>query len=89
MYVVIVQIYHSIFFKESARDHGTLCANMNKMKCSNAKAGPHKAYNPYKEVVKKDTAALLLAATMEHLGLTDTEGKENNVLTQCQDEHFI
>ncbi|KAL7395303.1 hypothetical protein ABVT39_014114 [Epinephelus coioides] len=77
----LYEVYHSIFFKEvSARDHGTLCSNMNRMKCSNAKAGPHKAYNPYKEVVKKDTAALLLAATMEQLGLKNAHGKENKIL---------
>ena len=71
----ILQIYHSVFFKErSARDHGTLCANINRIKCSNAKAGPRKNYNAYKELVKKDTAALILAATMEHLGLKNVDG---------------
>lgn len=83
MYCVVLQVYHSIFFKEgSARDHGTLCSNMNRMKCSNAKAGPHKAYNPYKEVVKKDTAALLLAATMEQLGLKNAHDVPDGLIPE-------
>ncbi|XP_073727197.1 uncharacterized protein [Misgurnus anguillicaudatus] len=39
--------------------------------CSNAKQGPHAAYNAYKEFVHKDTTALFLAAAMEHFGLQD------------------
>ncbi|XP_076156808.1 uncharacterized protein LOC143139878 [Alosa pseudoharengus] len=39
--------------------------------CSNAKQGPHAAYNAYKEFVHKDTTALFLAAAMELFGLQD------------------
>ena len=42
---------------------------------SNAKQGPHKAYNAYRDFVRKDTTALFLAAAMEHFGLTDVTGK--------------
>ena len=44
-------------------------------RCSNAKQGPRKAYNAYKEFVVKDTTALFLAASMEHFGLTQFSGK--------------
>ena len=57
------------------------------MKCSNAKAGPHKAFNPYKEVVQKDTAALILAATMEHLGLKNADGNENTIYPNAKTSH--
>ncbi|XP_077075461.1 uncharacterized protein LOC143728177 [Siphateles boraxobius] len=38
---------------------------------SNAKQGPHTAFNAYKEFLQKDTAALFLAAALEHFGLKD------------------
>ena len=44
-------------------------------RCSNAKQGPHSAYNAYKEFFTTDTTALLLAASMEHFGLQDVAGK--------------
>uniref|UniRef100_A0AAV2MHB9 Uncharacterized protein n=1 Tax=Knipowitschia caucasica TaxID=637954 RepID=A0AAV2MHB9_KNICA len=47
--------------------------------CSNAKQGPHAAYNAYKEFVRKDTAALFLAAAMEHWGLEDVTGLGPNL----------
>uniref|UniRef100_A0AAV2LIY4 DUF6589 domain-containing protein n=1 Tax=Knipowitschia caucasica TaxID=637954 RepID=A0AAV2LIY4_KNICA len=68
----LFEIYHRIFYDcTSSKDHGTLHSNMTKLRCSNAKQGPHAAYNAYKEFVRKDTAALFLAAAMEHWGLED------------------
>ncbi|CAB1432142.1 unnamed protein product [Pleuronectes platessa] len=68
----LFEIYHRIFYDgASSKDHGTLLANMTKLRCSNAKQGPHAAYNAYKEFVHKDTTALFLAAAMEHFGLED------------------
>ncbi|XP_063046921.1 uncharacterized protein LOC134440748 isoform X2 [Engraulis encrasicolus] len=66
---VMFEIHHKIFFKESAKDHGTLYANMTKLRCSTAKSGPRSAFNAYRDFVIKDTTALFLAAVMEHLGL--------------------
>ncbi|XP_073728877.1 uncharacterized protein [Misgurnus anguillicaudatus] len=40
-------------------------------RCSNAKQGPHSAYNAYKHFFITDTTALLLTAAMEHFGLQD------------------
>ncbi|XP_067247288.1 uncharacterized protein [Chanodichthys erythropterus] len=65
-------IYHQIFFYgASSKDHGTLLANMAKLRCSNAKQGPHADFNSYKEFVRKDTTALFIAAAMDHFGLQD------------------
>ncbi|XP_031174475.1 uncharacterized protein LOC116063697 [Sander lucioperca] len=55
--------------------------------CSNAKQGPHTAYNAYKEFVIKDTTALFLAAAMEHFGLQDlTEHPESFIPENIVDE---
>ncbi|XP_063076085.1 uncharacterized protein LOC134466120 [Engraulis encrasicolus] len=71
---MLFQIHYKVFFSEkSAKDHGTLCANMTKLRCSNAKQGPKAAYNAYKHFVITDTTALLLTAAMEHFGLKDIE----------------
>ena len=43
-------------------------------RCSNAKQGPHAAYNAYKQFVQVDTTALFLAAAMEHFNLDDVSG---------------
>ena len=45
---------------------------------SNAKQGPHTAFNAYKEFLQKDTAALFLAAAMEHFGLKDVGGTSSS-----------
>lgn len=47
---------------------------MNTVKCSNAKKGPHHAFNAYKEFVRKDTSALFIAAAMEVFGMENVEG---------------
>ncbi|KAK7878399.1 hypothetical protein WMY93_031029 [Mugilogobius chulae] len=56
--------------KNSAKDHGTVYANMNVLRCSNAK-GPKASYDAYKNFMRADTTALFLAAAMEHFGLQD------------------
>ena len=51
-------------------------------RCSNAKQGPHKAYNAYKDFVVKETTALFLAAAIGHFGLTNEKGKLYLTLSQ-------
>ncbi|XP_063054510.1 uncharacterized protein LOC134448782 [Engraulis encrasicolus] len=71
---ILLGVHFKIFCTErSARDHGTLFANMNTVKCSNAKKGPHHAFNAYKEFVRKDTSALFIAAAMEVFGMENVE----------------
>ncbi|XP_066263234.1 uncharacterized protein [Branchiostoma lanceolatum] len=67
-------IHKSIFFSEkSAREHGSMCSNMNVLRASNAKKGPHQDYNSYKEFVDKDLDALILLVTMDHFGMDTME----------------
>ncbi|KAI8511021.1 hypothetical protein Bbelb_119370 [Branchiostoma belcheri] len=67
-------IHHRLFLKEeSAREHGTLCANFNKIKRSNAKQGPDKSYNAYKEGVTTETSSLFIGATMKCFGMENIE----------------
>ncbi|KAK7880512.1 hypothetical protein WMY93_032854, partial [Mugilogobius chulae] len=79
----LLQIHYKIFFKKtSAKDHGTLFANMNTLRCSNAKQGPGPAYSAYKDVMKKDTTALFLAAAMEHFGLNDVTDNPSDFISE-------
>ncbi|KAK7938625.1 hypothetical protein WMY93_001951 [Mugilogobius chulae] len=79
----LLQIHYKIFFKKtSAKDHGTLFANMNTLRCSNAKQGPGPAYSAYKDVMKKDTTALFLAAAMEHFGLNDVTDNPSDFIPE-------
>ncbi|XP_066285703.1 uncharacterized protein [Branchiostoma lanceolatum] len=68
------EIDRRIFYSEkSAKEHGTMCSNMNKLKASNAKKGPHQDYNAYKQHVDTEVDAIILAATMEHFGMETLE----------------
>ncbi|KAK7945428.1 hypothetical protein WMY93_001156 [Mugilogobius chulae] len=51
-------------------------------KCSNAKQGPGPAYSAYKDVMKKDTTALFLAAAMEHFGLNDVTDNPSDFIPE-------
>ncbi|XP_078659351.1 uncharacterized protein LOC144904352 [Branchiostoma floridae x Branchiostoma belcheri] len=63
-------VHRRIFYLEqSAKEHGTMASNMNVLKCTNAKKGPDKDYNSYKEFVDKETDWLILAVTMDHFGM--------------------
>ncbi|XP_035657522.1 uncharacterized protein LOC118403134 [Branchiostoma floridae] len=67
-------IHKSIFFSEkSAREHGSMCSNMNVLRASNAKKGPHQDYNSYKEFVDKDLDALILTVAMDYFGMDTME----------------
>ncbi|XP_035658071.1 uncharacterized protein LOC118403462 [Branchiostoma floridae] len=71
---VLYGIHFKAFGSErSGRDHGTLFANMNRVKCSNAKKGPHNAFNAYQEFVRKDTTALFIAAAMKVFKMENVE----------------
>ncbi|CAH1277293.1 Hypp9547 [Branchiostoma lanceolatum] len=63
-------IHETVFFKEkSGREHGTMCSNMNVIKANNAKKGPHKDFNSFREFVDKDSDGMILTCTMEHFGM--------------------
>ncbi|CAH1242309.1 Hypp6566 [Branchiostoma lanceolatum] len=56
-----------------SREHGTMCGNMNVIKANNAKKGPHKDFNSFREFVDKDTDEMILTCTMEHFGMETME----------------
>ena len=47
---------------------------MNILNTTNAKAGPHNAYNAYKEFADKETAAYVVASLMEFWGMKEIGG---------------
>jgi len=48
---------------------------MNFLFTSNAKKGPHKAFNAYKEFCDKELDGQIVAAAMEHFNMEEFEGK--------------
>ncbi|XP_078656847.1 uncharacterized protein LOC144902987 isoform X2 [Branchiostoma floridae x Branchiostoma belcheri] len=70
----LFEIHYKVFYSDkSARDHGTLLANMNKIKCSNAKKGPHGAFNAYKQMVTKETSSMFITCALPVFGMNNVE----------------
>ena len=51
-----------------------MCASMNRTGKSNAKKGPDKDYNAFKEFMDRETEAHILARWMIFVGMTSLEG---------------
>ena len=60
-----------IFQKDSASEFGTAMWSMNVLGTTNAKKGPHKAYNAYKEYSDKELNAQIVEMTMTYFGMKD------------------
>ena len=72
----VLQIFFHLFVKEeSAAEIGTSYASMNRNGKTNAKKGPDKDYNSYKEFFERKTEAHLLAQWMTFVGMQKCEGK--------------
>lgn len=70
-----MQINNKIFTEEkSASEKGTSFAEMNRSACSNAKQGPTKQYNAFKDFHDSETTAHILAAWMQFTGMNGIEG---------------
>ena len=48
---------------------------MNVLHTSNAKKGPHDAYNAYRDFTDKETDAQIISATMKHFNMEKIDGK--------------
>lgn len=73
--IVSMQINNKIFTEEkSASEKGTSFAEMNRSACSNAKQGPTKQYNAFKDFHDSETTAHILAAWMQFTGMNGIEG---------------
>ena len=67
-----------LFFKESsAAEIGTACASMNRTGKSNAKKGPEKDYNAYRDFTDHETEAQIIARWMKFVGMTSMKGDFN------------
>ena len=73
--LLCTQIFKQLFFKEgSAAEMGTSCASMNRTGKSNAKRGPEKDYNAFKDFIDRETEAHIITKWMLFSGMTDMEG---------------
>ena len=48
---------------------------MNVLHTSNAKKGPHDAYNAYRDFTDKETDAQIISATMKHFNMEKSLGR--------------
>ena len=67
-----------LFFKESsAAEICTACTSMNRTGKSNAKKGPEKDYNAYRDFTDRETEAHIIARWLKFVGMTNMEGDFN------------
>ncbi|CAH1248559.1 Hypp8244 [Branchiostoma lanceolatum] len=62
---ILLIYYDKYFIPTSGADKASMCANMNVIWATNAKEGPHVAYNPFMEFFKKDFHASVVHAAMK------------------------
>ena len=73
---LLIKVSNKIFVKEeSAGEMGTSFDEMNHSDHSNAKKGPTKDFNAFKDFHESETVASILAAWMEFSGMDSIEGK--------------
>ncbi len=60
--------------EKSAGEKGSSFAEMNRSASSNAKQGPKKEYNAFKDFHDSETTAHILAAWMQFTGMNGIEG---------------
>lgn len=68
--------------EKSSGEKGTSFAEMNRSSCSNAKKGPTKDYNAFKDFHESETSAHILAAWMHFSGIHKTEGLKKVICQQ-------
>lgn len=59
----------------SGAQFGTTCWAMNVLHSSNAKKGPHQAFNAYKDFSNKESNAQVVAATIAYFQMKSIDGK--------------
>lgn len=67
-------VKEDIFKKESASEFGTSMWSMNVLKTTNAKKGPHKSFNAYKDYSDKELNGQIVAMTMTYFQMNDYAG---------------
>ena len=78
LFPFIKQVNNKIFVNEkSAGEKGSSFAEMNRSSSSNAKQGPTKQYNAFKDFHDSETTAHILVAWMKFSGMNGLEGLSN------------
>lgn len=73
--ILFFKIYFQLFVKEdSAAELGTSYSSMNRNGKTNAKKGPERDYNAYKEFFDRESEAHVLAKWMNFAGINNIEG---------------
>ena len=85
--IIRLQVEYNMFFK-SATEIGTSCASMNRTGKTNAKKGPHKDYNAYRDFHEREFEGHTLSAFMEYAGMKDVEGQTKAFFFHCKFEFF-
>lgn len=67
--------------EKSSGEKGTSFAEMNRSSCSNAKKGPTKYYNAFKDFHESETSAHIVAAWMQFSGMHKIEGLKKSHLS--------
>ena len=75
LFFSIIQIRSKIFLKEEyAGEKGTSFPEINRTENANAKKGPSKDFNAFKDFLESETVATILAAWMHFTGMDSMEG---------------
>ena len=73
-----------MFYKEdSATEIGTSCASMNRTGKTNAKKGPHKDYNAYRDFHDREFESHVVSAFMEYAEMKSVEGQQAIHIQMC------
>ena len=73
--ILFFKIYFQLFVKEdSAAELGTSYSSMNRNGKTNAKKGPERDYNAYKEFFDRESEAHVLAKWMNFARINNIEG---------------
>lgn len=68
--------------EKSSGEKGTSFAEMTRSGCSNAKKGPTKDYNAFKDFHESETSAHIVAACMQFSGMHKIEGLKKVICQQ-------
>jgi len=72
------QVKESLFnHSNSGSEFGTCRWAMNVLRSTNAKKGPHDAFNAYSEYNDKELDRQILAIAMTYFGMENVDGKRN------------
>ena len=76
MLMCLYEVNNKIFLKqESAAQIGTSYASMTRTSSSNAKQGPKRNYNAFKDFHMSESEAHILASWMEFVGIKSLDGE--------------